>query len=460
MTASTFTDDTVSELRALPNFFVEFNLVCGNDAREIASLVIEFIPEWAPRGVYRVHELVSSGFFDQAPFFRVIPGKIAQFGIAVDPKSNARWHRRMLRDDPVVGSNSLGTIAFAMAGQDTRTTQLFINMGNNEFLDQEGYAPVGRIISGDFDKLKAVEVQHQGRLEREGYRYIRSKGLKQLSFIVSSRFVGHNRMAERTLVQCSIQSISNPIVIDIHEEWAPHGAERFLDLVNKGYYDGTAIFYSVRGSLIQFGIPADVKIHKEWSGKTIPDDIDMHIPLAQGIVSFAANGPDTRDTQILIPLTNLNNSVGATWERPIGNIIEGKEAIESLFNRYGDVESALKSGPDLNGIYEIDGYDYLKKEFQFLKYFEHCKIISIRNESTGSYLHITHTQHHKIALAMSPPSPSLRSYDYGPKFTQERQQIALKATTIATFSLLFAAALLAFYYRVRKRDPKKASKHK
>ena len=65
MTASTFTDDTVSELRALPNFFVEFNLVCGNDAKEIASLVIEFIPEWAPRGVYRVHELVSSSFFDQ-----------------------------------------------------------------------------------------------------------------------------------------------------------------------------------------------------------------------------------------------------------------------------------------------------------------------------------------------------------------------------------------------------------
>ena len=267
-------------------------------------------------------------------------------------------------------------------------------------------------------------------------------------------------MAERTLVQCSIQSISNPIVIDIHEEWAPHGAERFLELVNKGYYDGTAIFHSVRRSLIQFGIAADVKIHKEWSRRMIPDDMDMHIPLAQGIVSFAGNGPDTRDTQILIPLTNLNNSVGATWERPIGNIIEGKEAIESLFKRYGDVESAEQSAPksglDLNGMYEIDGYDYLKKDFQFLKYFERCKIISMRNESTGSYLHITHAQHHKIALAMSPPPPSLRSYDYGPKFTEEMQQLAPKATTIPTFILLFAALLLAFYCRFQKRFPKKA----
>ena len=99
----------------------------------------------APRGVDRFYRLVRAGYFDDSRFFRVVPGFIAQFGIPGDPTIARVWKDRAMVDDSVRTTNVRGTIAYAMTGPNTRTTQLFISLVDNTRLGAQGFAPIGRI---------------------------------------------------------------------------------------------------------------------------------------------------------------------------------------------------------------------------------------------------------------------------------------------------------------------------
>jgi peptidyl-prolyl cis-trans isomerase A (cyclophilin A) len=121
-------------------------------------VVIEVHKDWAPLGAERFYQLVKSGYYDGARFFRVLPGFMAQFGIASDPQTTAKWKDANLQDDPVKQSNTRGMVTFATAGPNTRTTQMFINTGDNARLDGQGFAPIGKVISGQ----EAVESLFSG----------------------------------------------------------------------------------------------------------------------------------------------------------------------------------------------------------------------------------------------------------------------------------------------------------
>src|SRR6202162_6587144 len=110
--------------------------------------VIEVRRDAAPNGADRFYNLVKSGFYDNARFFRVVSGFMVQFGINGDPKLSSVWREARIKDDQVKQSNGRGTITFATAGPDTRTTQVFINFGDNAALDRQGFAPFGKIVSG------------------------------------------------------------------------------------------------------------------------------------------------------------------------------------------------------------------------------------------------------------------------------------------------------------------------
>ena len=112
------------------------------------TMVIEVHRDWAPRGADRFYNLARAGFFDDSRFFRVRPAFIAQFGIPGDPAIAAVWKGQSIADDPVRESNTRGSIAYAMTGPDTRTTQLYINLSDNSRLDKEGFAPIGKVVEG------------------------------------------------------------------------------------------------------------------------------------------------------------------------------------------------------------------------------------------------------------------------------------------------------------------------
>jgi len=113
------------------------------------AIVIEVHRDWAPRGADRFYNLVAGGYYDDSRFFRVVKGKWAQFGIAGDPRVAQAWRDRTFPDDPRVETNARGTVAFAFAVPNGRTTQVFINLQDNAAThDQEPFVPFGRVVEG------------------------------------------------------------------------------------------------------------------------------------------------------------------------------------------------------------------------------------------------------------------------------------------------------------------------
>ncbi len=122
------------------------------------DIVIHVTRAWAPLGADRFYNLVKNGFYTDASFFRVLPGFVVQFGLNADPKVSGVWRSANFKDDPVTQSNKAGSVTFATAGRDTRTTQVFINLGNNANLDSMGFAPFGQVTEG----MDVVKKLHSG----------------------------------------------------------------------------------------------------------------------------------------------------------------------------------------------------------------------------------------------------------------------------------------------------------
>jgi peptidyl-prolyl cis-trans isomerase A (cyclophilin A) len=153
------------------------------------DFIVQVNRAWAPIGADRFYNLVKHGFFTGAPFFRVVPGFIIQFGLTGDPAVNRAWQSANIKDDPVTQSNKPGTLTFATAGPNTRTTQFFINFGNNAGLDGQGFAPFGVVTSG-MDVVQSLysgygEQPNQGAITSQGKAYI-EKNFPKIDSIVSA----------------------------------------------------------------------------------------------------------------------------------------------------------------------------------------------------------------------------------------------------------------------------------
>jgi peptidyl-prolyl cis-trans isomerase A (cyclophilin A) len=161
------------------------------------DFTIQVNRDWAPRGADRFYNLVKNGFYDDVRFFRVIR-EPSPFGISGDPAVSAKWANANLEDDPVKQSNTRGRISFATAGPNTRTTQVFINYGDNSRLDARGFSPFGEVISGMevVDRLYADYGEgapdgrgpDQERIEKEGAPYL-TQGWPMLDFVKTARIV-------------------------------------------------------------------------------------------------------------------------------------------------------------------------------------------------------------------------------------------------------------------------------
>jgi peptidyl-prolyl cis-trans isomerase A (cyclophilin A) len=144
-------------------------------------IVIQVRREWAPLGADRFYNLVKNGFYDGARFFRVLSGFMAQVGMSGEPSIQKVWSRANFNDDPVKQSNKRGFVTFAKTGApNSRSTQFFINFGDNNFLDKQGFAPFGEVVEGmaAVDKLHSYgkeNVPDQGRIINEGNAYLQKE---------------------------------------------------------------------------------------------------------------------------------------------------------------------------------------------------------------------------------------------------------------------------------------------
>jgi homoserine O-acetyltransferase/O-succinyltransferase len=160
---------------------------------------IEVVRDWAPRGADRFYNLVRSGYYNGVHINRVVAGFIAQFGVSGDPVVAAAWKSRTISDDPVVESNTIGRVAFAMTDPDTRSTQVFISTGDNARLDDGGFAPFGEVVEGmdvvqrlyslyDENAGGGMRAGNQGPMEEGGWAYMREH-FPLLDYIVQARII-------------------------------------------------------------------------------------------------------------------------------------------------------------------------------------------------------------------------------------------------------------------------------
>ena len=174
--------------RAPDNFKVKFATTHGD-------IVVAVHRDWSPIGADRFYNLVKYNFFTNAAFFRIVPGFIVQFGMAADPKVGAAWQNATIKDDPgrPANSNKKATLVFATSGPATRTTQLFINLRDNNSgpgsLDAQGFTSFGEVTEG-MDVVTGLyagygEKPEQSHITAEGKAYL-DKNFPKLDSIKSA----------------------------------------------------------------------------------------------------------------------------------------------------------------------------------------------------------------------------------------------------------------------------------
>ena len=172
ISSAAIAQDESKSAAAPETFRVRFETSCGD-------FTVEVQRKWAPLGADRFHELVKAGFYDECRFFRVVPGFVVQWGLNGDPAVYTKWKDREFKDDKVTESNLKGYVTFASRGPDTRTCQLFINLEDNQRLDNLGFAPFGKVVEGMevVEKINAEYGQspNQSLIQEQGNEYLKAK---------------------------------------------------------------------------------------------------------------------------------------------------------------------------------------------------------------------------------------------------------------------------------------------
>jgi len=171
-----------------------------------------------------------------------------------------------------------------------------------------------------------------------------------------------------------LETTKGPMVIAVHRGWAPHGADRFHELVTSGYYDGARFFRIRKGTWAQFGIAGDPKVAQAWRTKTIADDPFKGISNKRGTVAFAFKDPNGRTTQVFI---NLRDNAETHDKEPFvvfGEVIEGMDVADALYAEYGEAAGGGIRAGRQDPVFE-GGNRYLAEKFPLLDYIKTVRIL-------------------------------------------------------------------------------------
>lgn len=196
--------------QAPESFQVLFQTSVDNGA---GSFVVDVTRSYSPWGVDRFYALVKANYYADNYFFRVVPGFVVQFGLSSNPQATSNWDKSIPDDQPAQPlGNTEATITFATAGPNTRTTQLFINYGDNSRLDSMGFTAFGRVIKG-MDVVNRIcntygEKPDQGRIKEEGSAYMNGKNFPGIDKIISTSLISSAPLRSNTLQPRLAQQIS------------------------------------------------------------------------------------------------------------------------------------------------------------------------------------------------------------------------------------------------------------
>ena len=171
----------------------------------------------------------------------------------------------------------------------------------------------------------------------------------------------------------TLDTSKGTIVIAVHRGWAPHGADRFYELVTSRYYDDARFFRIRKGTWAQFGIAADPKIAQAWRTKTIPDDPWAGVSNERGTVAFAFKNPNGRTTQVFI---NLKDNAESHDKEPFvvfGRVAQGMEVADALYAEYGEAAGGGIRAGHQDPVFE-GGNGYLKEKFPLLDYIRTARV--------------------------------------------------------------------------------------
>jgi cyclophilin family peptidyl-prolyl cis-trans isomerase len=170
-----------------------------------------------------------------------------------------------------------------------------------------------------------------------------------------------------------LDTSKGPIVIAVHRDWAPRGADRFHELVTSGYYDEARFFRIRKGTWVQFGIAGDPKVARAWRSKNIPDDPYKGVSNRRGTVAFAFKDPNGRTTQVFI---NLKDNSETHDKEPFvifGEVVEGMEVADALYAEYDEqAGGGIRAGKQ-DPVFER-GNAYLKERFPLLDYIKSARV--------------------------------------------------------------------------------------
>ena len=183
------------------------------------------------------------------------------------------------------------------------------------------------------------------------------------------------------IYKVKLQTSKGDVVMEVTREWAPHGADRFYNLVKNGYYDNARFFRVIKDFMVQFGINGDPAVNQVWQQANIPDD-----PVVQsnkrGMVTFATAGPNTRTTQVFINYADRNAGLDGQGFAPFGKVVEGMEVVDTLYSDYGE-GAPQGMGPD-QGRSQSEGNAYLTKNFPNLDYIKKATIMPAEAKKASS----------------------------------------------------------------------------
>ena len=179
--------------KAPDTFQVKFETTKGN-------FTIEVTRDFAPIGADHFYNLVKNGYYNNCRFFRVISNFMVQFGINGNPKINAALSEARIKDDPVKQSNKRGFVTYAKTSMpNSRSTQLFINFGNNSALDKDGFTPIGKVVGDGMKVVDSLYAEYgegapngngpdQGRIQAQGNAYL-EKSFPKMDYIKTATIV-------------------------------------------------------------------------------------------------------------------------------------------------------------------------------------------------------------------------------------------------------------------------------